>query len=273
MMTPQILTRPLPGTVFDALYPDSDGKPMGETDFHISAIILLREGLKDFFAADGRNDVYVASNMFFYYEQGNPSGHRDPDVLVAKGVGNHFRRSFRVWEEGVTPQALFEISSPSTWREDLVEKRALYAQLGVAEYFLFDPEGDCLDPRLQGFRLEEGEFVPLIHDADGGLTSAVLGLRLTPEDYMLRLSDLHTGAIVQTRSERANDERDRAEQERRRAEEEHFRAELERRRAEEERRRAEQEHLQVEQERRRAEELTAEVARLKALLEEYKGKE
>ena len=42
-MTPQILTRPLPGTVFDPFYPDSDGKPMGETDYHISAIILLRK--------------------------------------------------------------------------------------------------------------------------------------------------------------------------------------------------------------------------------------
>jgi Uma2 family endonuclease len=249
-MTPQILTRPLPGTVFDPLYPDSDGKPMGETDYHISAIILLREGLKDYFAAAGRGDVYVASNMFFYYEQGNPSGHRDPDVLVAKGVGIHFRRSFRVWEEGVTPQVLFEISSPSTWREDLIEKRALYAQLGVAEYFLFDPEGDCLDPRLQGFRLEEGDYVPLIHEADGGLTSTELGLRLTPEDYMLRLSDLQTGAIVPTRSERANDEYDRAEQERERAE---------------------KARIQADQEHRRAEELAAEVARLQALLKAQKG--
>ena len=139
--------------------------------------------------------------MFFYYEQGNPAGHRDPDVLVAKGVGTHFRRSFRVWEEGMTPQVLFEISSPSTWQEDLFEKRALYAQLGVLEYYLFDPEGDCLDPRLQGFRLEKGDYAELTPAADGSLTSAELGLRFTVEETMLRLSDLQTGAVVLTRSE------------------------------------------------------------------------
>jgi len=33
-MTPQILVGPLPGTTSDPLYPDSDGKPMSETDFH-----------------------------------------------------------------------------------------------------------------------------------------------------------------------------------------------------------------------------------------------
>ena len=258
-MTPQILIRPLPGTTRDPLYPDSDGKPMGETDYHITAIILLREALQDYFAAADRDDVYVGTNLFLYYEKGKPSGHRDPDALVAKGVGNHFRRSFRVWEEGRPPQVIFEISSPSTWREDLGEKRTLYARLGVIEYFLFDPEGDCLDPRLQGFRLEKGDFVELTPAADGGLTSIELGLRFTMEDYMLRLTDVETGAAVATRSERAIEESDRAERE-------HDRAEQERRRADEER-------LQAEQERRRSEELTSEVARLQALLDKVKDKE
>ena len=43
-MTPQILTRPLPGTAIDPLYPDSDGKPMGETDYHISRHDLAARG-------------------------------------------------------------------------------------------------------------------------------------------------------------------------------------------------------------------------------------
>ena len=127
---------------------------MGETDFHSAAMIWLREALQDLFV--DRPDVYVASNLLLYYEQGNPSSRRDPDVLVAKGVGNHFRLSFRVWEENAMPHVLFEIASRSTWREDVGEKRTLYASLGVQEYFLFDPEGVCLDPRLQGFRLDQG---------------------------------------------------------------------------------------------------------------------
>jgi Uma2 family endonuclease len=257
MMTPQILTRPLPGTTRDPLYPDSDGKPMSETDFHSDAMVWLRDALRDYFAAAGRDDVYVGMNLLLYYEQGNPSGRRDPDVLVAKGVGNHKRLSFRVWEEKTAPQVVFEMSSPSTWREDLGAKRALYERLGVAEYFLFDPQGICLDPRLQGFRLEQGVYIPLAAGVDGSLTSDELGLRFTVEEAMRRVSDLQTGAAVLTRSERADEEHDRAEQERRQAEQD--------------RRRAEKEHDRADEEHRRSEELTAEVARLKALLEEYKG--
>ena len=84
--------------------------------------------------------LYVAMNIVFYYEQGNPRGRRDPDVLVARGVvGKHLRRSFRVWEEGVWPCTLFEISSEKTWRRDIGPKRRLYARLNIPEYFVFDP--------------------------------------------------------------------------------------------------------------------------------------
>src|SRR5262245_48762986 len=94
--------KPLPGTTRDPLYPDSDGREMGESDAHTFAVIRLREALEDFFAQI--LDVYIASQLMFYYERGNPQGRRDPDVLVARGVqGRHPRRSFRVWEEGVLP--------------------------------------------------------------------------------------------------------------------------------------------------------------------------
>ncbi len=251
-MTPQILVGPLPGTTSDPLYPDSDGKPMSETDFHSNSMVWLRDALQDYFATTGRDDVYVGMNLLFYYEQGNPSGRRDPDVLVAKGVGNHWRLSFRVWEENVVPQVIFEISSPSTWREDLGAKRALYERLGVAEYFLFDPQGVCLDPRLQGFRLEQGVYIPLTPSADGSLTSDELGLRLTVEGAMLRLRDRLTGAVVLTRSERADEERLQAERDRRQAK---------------------RDRRQAEQERRRSEKLASEVARLQALLDRTKDKE
>jgi Uma2 family endonuclease len=263
MMTPQILSRPLPGTTRDPLYPDSDGKPMSETDFHSDAMVWLRDALRDYFAAAGREDVYVGMNLLLYYEQGNPSGRRDPDVLVAKGVGNHKRLSFRIWEENAVPQVILEVSSPSTWRKDIGPKRALYERLGVAEYFLFDPQGIFLDPRLRGFRLEQGVYIPLKPSADGSLTSDELGLRLTVEEAMLRLRDVQTGAVILTRSERADEERLKAEQDRRQAEQE-------RRQTAKERRRADKEHDRAEQERRRSEELASEVARLQALLD--KGK-
>ena len=63
----------------------------------------------------------------------------------------------------------------------------MYASLGVEEYWLFDPTGDYLAPRLQGFRLHGGEYRPLQSVAmmDGGLSlhseALGLGLRLDAE--------------------------------------------------------------------------------------------
>src|SRR2546421_67104 len=123
------LTTPLPGTVPDPLYPDSDGKPVGETDFHVQALFWLREALQWFFAKVA--DVYVATDMFWYWEQGNPRANKAPDVMVVKGVGKHFRRSFRSWEEGgVRPCVIIELASEDSWREDLENKTVLYASLG-----------------------------------------------------------------------------------------------------------------------------------------------
>jgi len=131
---------------------------MGETGFHVETLFLLHQALKSHLR--GRADSYVASNMFLYYEEGNPRANRSPDVMVILGVDNHTRRTFKTWVEHTVPSVIFEISSDETWREDLHAKRDLYARLGVAEYFLFDPLGDCLDPRLQGFRLEDGHPSP-----------------------------------------------------------------------------------------------------------------
>jgi Uma2 family endonuclease len=203
--------RPLPGTAVDPRFPDADGRPMGDTDFHSDALIWLREGLQDHFADDPT--WYVATNIILYWDYDNPKNRRDPDVLVARGVaGNHRRRSFRVWEEGVLPCTLFEIASKKTWRQDVGEKIGLYAAVGIPEYFLFDPEGKYLDPILQGFRRQKGAYVPMKPAKDGSLTSRQLGLRLVPEGVLLRLIDLRTGQPVLTRTERAEQERQRAEE-------------------------------------------------------------
>jgi hypothetical protein len=115
---------------------------------------------------------------------------------------------------------LFEFSSVSTVQDDLTVKRDLYGSLGVREYFLFDPLGTSLTPRLRGFRLAEGELVPLELEADGGLTSVEMGVRLVPEGLYLRVIDRATGERVPTPEElgeRAEQEKQRAEQEKQRA--------------------------------------------------------
>jgi Uma2 family endonuclease len=142
--------------------------------------------------------------MFWYWEEGNPQARRAPDVMVVKGVGRAERRSFQSWREhNAIPCFIVEIVSEGTWREDLYEKRRLYAELGVREYFLFDPEAAYLRPALQGFRWSEpGVYVPLEADAEDRLHSEEIGLYLRAEGGMLRLLDAATGQPVLTKDER-----------------------------------------------------------------------
>jgi Uma2 family endonuclease len=248
----------LPGTSVDPRYPDSDGRSMGDTEFHNVSIgdICDRLGLR---YADNQR-IYLASNIVWYYQHGYPKKRRDPDVLVAKGVrGKHRRRSFRAWEEKVTPCVLFEIASKKTWRIDLGPKRELYAQQNVKEYFVFDPEGCYLDPVLQGFKAVKGQSVPIKAAADGSLVSKQLGLRLLAEGSQLTFFDLQTG-------ERLPSSRERAEQEMQRANDADQRAEQEKQRAEQEKQHAQEADQRAEQEKQRAEALAAEVERLRALL-------
>jgi Uma2 family endonuclease len=217
-------------------YPAEDGQPMAETPIHVEAIILLHQALQDFFR--DQPDVLVASDIFWYYQEGNPSARVAPDVMVVPEAGQTDRRSFLAWrEKRSTPAVVFEMASLSTWREDRREKFRLYETLGAEEYFLFDPEARFLNPPLLGYRLRETAYVPILEENDGSLASS-LGFRLRAEGEMLRLLEGRTGLPIPTRLERAEQEHERAEQERQRAE----------------------------QERQRAEALQAEVERLRALL-------
>ena len=38
---------------------------------------------------------------------------------------------------------------------------ALYAGLGVQEYYLYDPTGDYLDPTLHAFQLQGKDYLPM----------------------------------------------------------------------------------------------------------------
>jgi Uma2 family endonuclease len=180
-------------------YPESDGKPMGETDVHIDALIYLREALRDYFRDDPQ--TYVAGNMLLYYEAGNPAACVAPDVFVVQGVAKGERRTYRLWDEGQAPAVVFEITSRGSRLEDLGTKRAIYAMLGVREYFLYDPLGEYLRPSLQGYRLQEGEYQRVPPGAEGRLVSQALSLELRLEDGRLRVFNPTTGERLLTPAE------------------------------------------------------------------------
>jgi Uma2 family endonuclease len=180
-------------------YPETDGKPMAETDVHIDALLYLREALKDYFR--DAPQVYVAGNMLLYYEEGNPAACVAPDVFVVQGVAKRERRTYKLWEEGQPPAVVFEITSRGSRLEDLGTKRVVYAMLGVREYFLYDPLGEYLRPPLQGYRLQEGEYQRLLPSGEGELVSQVLGVELRVEAGRLRVVDPATGERLLTPAE------------------------------------------------------------------------
>jgi Uma2 family endonuclease len=182
-------------------YPDSDGTLVGETGFHVVQILTTLATLRLRFR--DRDDVYVGANMLLYYRQGDPRAVVAPDVFVVLGTTPEERRSWKVWEEkGRVPSVVFEITSPSTRDEDLLFKKALYEDLGVQEYVLFDPMGEYLDPVLQGYHLVKGRYVLLPSQSlpDGGyeLISDVLDVTLRAKAGDLALYDRATDAKLLT---------------------------------------------------------------------------
>lgn len=180
-------------------YPETDGQPMGESDVHINVILYLRQALRHLFRQ--AEQIYVAANMFLYYEEDNPEARRAPDVFVVKGVPKHDRRVYKLWEEQAVPCVIFEITSRSTRLEDVGTKRGLYELLGVQEYFLFDPLNEYLSPRLQGYHLVKDYYQPLDLSPDGTLLSQELGVILKPEGILLRVIDPATGQEIPTLDE------------------------------------------------------------------------
>lgn len=171
-------------------YPESDGTPMAETDLHRNEMFDLITALDRRYRDEP--DVYVTGNLFFYYVQGDPRAVVAPDVFLVKGVEKRTRETYKLWEEGRVPSLVIELTSDSSQDVDLPKKKPCYERLGIEEYFLHDPYQDYLDPSLQGFRLVNGRYQPIVPEPDGSLRSLTTGLLLRTEGKRLRLVDAAT---------------------------------------------------------------------------------
>jgi len=179
-------------------YPPSDGQPMAETPQHAQVMYDLIFGLKEWY--EEVSDVWVAGNLFLYYEKGNPRARVAPDLLLAKGVKKWDRPNYLVWQEG-PPVLVVEVTSKKTRRKDQDVKKPLYERLGVKECVLFDPFAEYLRPPLQGFRLMRGSYQPIPLEADGSLRSQTTGMWFKREGQRLRLVDAATGERILWREE------------------------------------------------------------------------
>ena len=159
------------------VYPSSDGEPVAETYDHLYALLTTLEVLKQYLT--GRQATVLA-DQFLYYAQGFPRLRIAPDVMVIFDVEPGGRDNYKTWEEGQVPVVIFELTSKGTQDQDKTFKKTLYEQLGVLEYWLFDPNGEWIEEKLQGYRLRGETYEPITDSR-----SEPLQLRLVVEGKLI----------------------------------------------------------------------------------------
>ena len=192
-------------------YPEEDGQPMAATDLHKDILMRTIYALTEHFSPD--TSVYVSGDILMYYVQGFPEKVVAPDVLVTFGIGNKRRRTYKVWEAGKVPDFAMEFSSENTYHNDLSGKKALYASLGIRDYFLYDAEARFLPTPLMGYTLVDAAYKAIPEDERGNLRSAALNLDFHAHGEGLGIFNPVTGRWLRTRSERTETAEERAEQE------------------------------------------------------------
>ncbi len=104
-------------------YPEEPGLP---DEFHILQPDLLSVTLH---LPDYAGNHFVGTDLNVYYDVRHPLWHKRPDWFLSVGVprlydGHDLRRSYVVWQGGVSPLVAVELISPGTEKEDLGETKS-----------------------------------------------------------------------------------------------------------------------------------------------------
>ena len=188
----------------EELYPESDGKPIADSDFHYYWIMWMRDVLNRHLAQNP--GVYISGSLLMYDIEGPMRTAISPDILVCFGIGRGLRRTYKVWEEGKPPDFVMEFPSERTYREALDANMAHYARMGIPAYFLYDPDRRYLPSPLMGFRLVDGAYVEISPNVDGGIHSEILNLDFHLLHDSLGIYDPQAEQWLQTRAEKAEAE-------------------------------------------------------------------
>ena len=188
---------------------------MREAEVHFPILSYWHGALYAHYRAQGRR-VCVLADMLVLVDRGVGAAAVVPDVVVAFDVEPGDRSSYKVWQEPKAPDLVLEVLSKKTWRTDVLHKPDLYADLGVREYWIFDPRGVRRGgPVLEGWGLRAGaEHEPLPSSTAGGSHSVLLELDLVPDGNNLWLRDPATGEVLPDQT-RAMELREQAERGRR----------------------------------------------------------
>jgi Uma2 family endonuclease len=197
----------------DDLTDDEEDPPL-ESDWHVAAMALLVNTLRDYWA--GCPDIYVSGNTVVRVDPSRKRKFRGPDLYIVKGVKDKgFRSSWTSWEEqDQVPNFILELASKSTAHFDVTGKKKIYEkELKTPEYVVYNPHNN----KLQGWRLVENRYQAIEPNQKGQLWCDEMGLWLGVVSYQF-FKDLETvktprffdknGQLIPTRDETERMEKD-----------------------------------------------------------------
>jgi Uma2 family endonuclease len=127
------------------VYPTEE--KVGQDTLHMLILELLRPLIERWYAQRGK-PTFVGADQFVYYKQFDPSKVVAPDVYVLPGVAPGRRvKSWKTWKTGVVPSLAIEVTTSDEAEKDYREAPERYAELGVDELVIFDPDYHLSDER------------------------------------------------------------------------------------------------------------------------------
>ena len=148
--------------------------------------------------------VFISGMFYICYDRTDGNRRVQPDTFISFDVDAEAIRqnlpNYWVWVVGKVPDFVVEVASPSTAENDLGYKRDLYAELGIAEYWRFDPTGgELYGQPIAGEHLIDGEYQPYELHAEEGTAwahSELLGLDFYWDGDEFDVLDPETGRTI-----------------------------------------------------------------------------
>jgi Uma2 family endonuclease len=188
----------IPLTDEEILHPQ-EGYVMPERTYHETICRDLSDMLMTRY--EDQVEMAVFHDLIFEWDKPDLKDHA-PDIAVTPHVRDRDadRGRFVVAEEGTRPLLIIEVVSPKTRNNDRSTKVKQYARAGVQEYLYIDHwtrKGQEIW-EVVGFRLEEGQYTPLVPDEDGAIYCQSVGLRIGIENGKVWIEDAETGQDLLT---------------------------------------------------------------------------
>ncbi len=191
-----------------SLYPPKM-EPMGEAFIHLRHFLYILGMLSRWFDRQGIDATVFGDINVYYRDERDAVAVVAPDACVVFGIESariDREGSYFIEREGVVPAFVMEMASGKTARRDMNEKPAIYAQMGVPEYWMLDPTGgEHYGFPIKGLRLVDGAYeeIALTTLTDGSVRgfSDALGLELHWGNDGLRLFDPASSEYLRTPEE------------------------------------------------------------------------